>query len=33
MKYLTNAPLNCQGHQKQGKLRNCQSKEEPLETR
>ena len=29
MKYLTNAPLNCQGHQKQGELKNCQSQEEP----
>lgn len=29
MKYLTNAPLHCQCHQKQGELKNGQSQEEP----
>lgn len=29
MKYLTNTPLNCQDHQKQGEVKICQSQEEP----
>lgn len=30
--YLTSTPQNCQTHEKQDRLRNCRSQEEPRET-